>query len=93
MAVPLGGHADGHFGVLFHQLEVPLLYAADTQWVCEALSPDKRPRLLPRLISDSFKDVARSSDQVELFRNAGGTVLLCHDDAASAFDFAQGAKL
>jgi glyoxylase-like metal-dependent hydrolase (beta-lactamase superfamily II) len=93
LAVPLRGHADGHFGLLFDQLDVPLLYATDTQWVSEALLPERRPRLFPRLISNSFKDVARSSDQVAAFADAGGTVMLCHDDAPSFFDYAQGAVL
>lgn len=93
LAVPLRGHADGHFGLLFDQLDKPLLYATDTQWVSDALLPEGRPRLFPRLISDSFKDVARSCDQVAAFCNAGGTVMLCHDDAPSPFDYGQGAVL
>ena len=91
LAIPLPGHADGHFGLLFEQREVPLLYATDTQWVRDALLPEERPRLLPRLISDSFKDVAQSSDQVAAFANAGGAVVLCHDDQPTPFDYAQGA--
>ena len=92
-AVPLPGHASGHFGLLFGQMDVPLLYATDTQWVHEALLPERRPRLFPRLISDNFSDVAQSTDQVATFRKAGGTVVLCHDDAPTAFDYAQGAAL
>ena len=92
-AVPLQGHADGHFGLLYAQLDVPLLYATDTQWIPEALIPEGRPRLLPRLISDSYQDVARSSDHVVAFREAGGAVVLCHDDAPCAFDVAHGARL
>lgn len=93
LAVPLPGHAHGHFGLLFGQLEVPILYATDTQWIGEALLPGGRPRLFPRLISDSFSEVVRSSEQVAAFQKAGGEVLLCHDTAPSQFDFAQGAKL
>lgn len=92
-AVPLPGHADGHFGLLFDQMDVPLLYATDTQWVHDALLPERRPRLFPRLISNSFCDVGQSTDQVARFRKAGGTVVLCHDDAPTAFDYAQGATL
>ena len=93
LAVPLPGHADGHFGVLFDKLETPLLYATDTQWISEALAPKSRSQILPRLISDKFKDVASSSDLVFGFSQAGGTVILCHDDAPSPFDYAQGAVL
>lgn len=93
LAVPLRGHAQGHFGLLFEQRGKPLLYATDTQWVQDALLPEARPRLLPQLISDSYDDVAYSSDRVAAFRDAGGTVVLCHDDAPSRFDYAQGAVL
>lgn len=93
LAIPLPGHADGHFGLLFDQREVPLLYATDTQWVRDALVPEGRPRFLPRLISDSFKDVAQSSDRVAAFAKAGGAVVLCHDDQPTPFDFVQGAVL
>ena len=93
LAVPLRGHADGHFGLLFEQLEKPLLYATDTQWVSDALLSERRPRLFPRLISDSFKDITRSCDEVEAFHNAGGNVILCHDDAPSPYDYGQEAVL
>lgn len=93
LAVPLRGHADGHFGLLFDQLDKPLLYATDTQWVSDALLPERRPRLLPRLISHSFKDVVRNCDQVKAYRDAGGTVMLCHDDASYLYDHGQGAVL
>lgn len=93
LAVPLPGHADGHFGLLFDQLETPLLYAADTQWISEALAPERRPVLLPRMIAERCDEVVASSDLVFAFSQAGGDVLLCHDDASSPFDFAQGAVL
>lgn len=86
LAVPLPGHADGHFGLLFPRMDRPLLYAVDTQWLAGALFPSARPRLLPWLISDGYADVRRSSDLVEAFRGSGGTVLLCHDDAPSPYD-------
>ncbi|MEP2921414.1 MBL fold metallo-hydrolase [Sulfitobacter sp.] len=91
LAIPLPGHADGHFGLLFEQREVPLLYGTDTQWVRDALLSEGRPRLLPRLISHSINHVAQSSDQVAAFAKAGGAVVLCHDDQPSPFDFAHGA--
>lgn len=90
-AIPLPGHADGHIGLLFPQLDTPLLYATDTQWVGDALPRSARPRLAPRLISDSYAFTGHSSDSVENFRNSGGQVLLCHDDAPSPFDFEDGA--
>lgn len=86
LAVPLPGHADGHFGLLFPHLATPLLYAADTQWIAQALPQPLRPRLLPRLVADNLGDLGQSSDRVLAFHRAGGAVLLCHDDAASPFD-------
>lgn len=84
LGVPLPGHADGHFGVYFPESD--LLYAADTQWIAEALPTGKRPYLLPRLIWDDTNTGARSSERVAQFQSHGGKVLLCHDDAPSEFD-------
>lgn len=93
LAVPLDGHAAGHLGVLFPQLDVPLLYATDTQWLIEALPRAARPRLAPRLISDDFAASDRSADRVDAFQIAGGSVMLCHDDASFPFDVEEGASL
>jgi glyoxylase-like metal-dependent hydrolase (beta-lactamase superfamily II) len=93
LAVPLPGHAQGHFGVLFAQRKTPLLYATDTQWLIEALQPPARPRLFPRLISEDYRAMCRSADQVAAFRNSGATIMLCHDDASTPFDVEEGAKL
>lgn len=86
LALPLPGHADGHFGVYFRDCD--LLYATDTQWLAAALPEAKRPFLLPRLVSDDVEAGRRSSELVARFQAGGGKVLMCHDDAPSDFDLA-----
>ncbi len=85
-AVPLPGHAPGHLGVLFAQVDPPLLYATDTQWVMEGLAEQNQPYLLPRLIADDPVAAKNSSELVSQFQRQGGRVILCHDDAATPFD-------
>lgn len=93
LAIPLPGHAAGHFGLLFPQLPSPLLYATDTQWLLEALPASRRPRFAPRLISEDYQASCTSADQVDAFRRAGGTVMLCHDDVPARYDVEEGATL
>ncbi|MEL6170275.1 MAG: MBL fold metallo-hydrolase [Pseudomonadota bacterium] len=93
LAVPLPGHADGHFGLLFAKTDPPLLYGADAQWLLEALVRGSRPRILPRLLSTDYGAVASSSDLVAAFRDTGGDVVLCHDDAPTQYDLSAGARL
>ena len=92
MAVPLPGHAQGHFGVLFTQNKTPLLYATDTQWLIDALQPSARPQLFPKLISEDYGALCQSADQVATFHNSGGAVMLCHDDSSTQFDVEEGAQ-
>lgn len=93
LAVPLPGHAQGHFGILFPAADPVLFYATDAQWLLEALPQEARPRLLPRLISDRYAQVSTSSDLVEAFRLSGGRVVLCHDDTPTPYDLCEGASL
>ena len=86
LAIPLPGHAAGHFGVLFPQGKTPLLYATDTQWLLDALPVNARPRVASRLVCVDYPAMCRSADQVAEFRRSGGTVMLCHDDAPTPFD-------
>ncbi|MEM9499182.1 MAG: MBL fold metallo-hydrolase [Pseudomonadota bacterium] len=92
-AIALPGHADGHFGVLFPKSDPLLFYATDAQWLIDALPQNARPRILPRLISDTYAKVGQSTDVVEGIRNAGGRVLLCHDDTPTPHDLCNGASL
>lgn len=87
-AVDLPGHAEGHFGLCFARLPVPLLYAVDAQWCAEALEEDRRPGFPASLIADDPQALAEGTRRVRAFRQAGGEVLLCHDPAESRYDLA-----
>ena len=81
----------GHFGLCFAGLAVPLLYAVDVQWCAAALPEAGRPGFPASLIADDTSALADSSRRVLAFRQAGGEVLLCHDPAASAYDLPEAA--
>ena len=86
LAMPLPGHAPGHYGLCFTG-EKPLLYATDTQWMRAALAAGRAPRFLPGLIAENTRLVAQSTDLVRKFADAGGEVLLCHDPEPTAHDW------
>lgn len=86
LSIPLPGHAPGHIGVLFPQLDRPLLYAVDAQWLAAALPADRRPGIPATLVADDRQAVGSSSDSVLRFAQAGGEVVLCHDPSPSAYD-------
>lgn len=88
LAIDLPGHAEGHFGLCFTKLPVPLLYAVDAQWCAEALEEGRRPGFPASLIADDSSALAESARRVLAFRQAGGEVLLCHDPAESRYDLA-----
>lgn len=87
MAVELPGHADGQIGLAFPDLSSPMLYAADVQWLLDALVAGKRPGAPSLWIAQEPKQIERSTDLVEAFRDAGGDVVLCHDDNLTPYDF------
>lgn len=78
LIVPLPGHAVGHVGVAFPNLDRPLLYAADVEWIRGALHPG-RSGLAARLISDDLEAGKASSAKALAFEQAGGRLVLCHD--------------
>lgn len=87
LSLPLPGHADGHFGLIFPQLPRPLLYAVDAQWLRDALPKDRRPGFPSRLIAADPNALDASSDLVETFVRHGD-VVLCHDPHPSPYDLA-----
>ncbi|WP_299664099.1 MBL fold metallo-hydrolase [uncultured Ruegeria sp.] len=89
IAIDLPGHAEGHFGLCFPQLDPVLLYACDVQWVQAALAMPRQLPLLGRIVSQNKRDALRSSRKVAEFQRAGGTALLCHDPALTPFDLEQ----
>jgi glyoxylase-like metal-dependent hydrolase (beta-lactamase superfamily II) len=88
LAIPLPGHADGHYGLFFPNAH--LLYATDAQWLLAALAPGKRPGLPSRLFAEEPSAIDPTTDLIHLFRTAGGTVMLCHDPAPAPYDEAAG---
>lgn len=78
LIVPLPGHAVGHVGVAFPNLDAPLLYAADVEWIREALNPG-RSGLAARLVSHDPEAGKTSSARAFAFEQAGGRLTLCHD--------------
>lgn len=79
LAVPLEGHALGHYGVLFSNLEKPLLYAVDTQWLWQALAENRLPGYPVRAVYASERAARDSVERVRAFARAGGEVVLCHN--------------
>jgi glyoxylase-like metal-dependent hydrolase (beta-lactamase superfamily II) len=93
IGVPLPGHAEGHFGLMFPQLERPLLYAVDVQWLRAALPETRRPGFPAMLVAEDRGAHARSCDWVQDFAKAGGDVVLCHDPVPGRYDLTSaGAK-
>jgi glyoxylase-like metal-dependent hydrolase (beta-lactamase superfamily II) len=86
VAVPLPGHADGHFGLVFPLLQRPLFYAVDAQWLMAALPAPRRPGFPSSVIAADRVALARSSALVDGFARAGGDVVLCHDPEPTPFD-------
>lgn len=86
LAVPLPGHALGQIGLVWpqrepRQLEKPLLYAADVQWLWRAIAEDRVPGFPASLLTVDREGAARSIQFVRDFARAGGGVVLAHDPA------------
>ena len=79
LAVPLEGHMRGHTGVLWTGLERPLLYAADAEWLREAITGERSPGPPARLILDDVDAARESAGRIRRFIERGGEVVLCHD--------------
>lgn len=79
LAVPMPGHAHGHYGVLFSNLERPLLYAVDAQWLWRAMAENRMPGLPLRAVYANERLALDSVECIRAFARAGGEVMLCHD--------------
>jgi glyoxylase-like metal-dependent hydrolase (beta-lactamase superfamily II) len=79
LAVDLPGHMKGHVGYVWAQLERPLLYAADAQWLLKAIVEDRSPGAPARWIMDDPAAVKATGKRIAAFAAAGGEVVLCHD--------------
>jgi len=79
LAVPLEGHMRGHTGIVWTTGERPLLYAADAEWMYEAIIGDRPPGPPAKLILDNVEEARRSAARIRRFVEGGGDVVLCHD--------------
>jgi glyoxylase-like metal-dependent hydrolase (beta-lactamase superfamily II) len=86
IALPLPGHAAGHFGLVFPQLARPLLYGVDAQWLLAALPEGERPGFPARLVAAEPLETGPTCDLLEAFAQAGGDVMLCHDPDPAPYD-------
>ncbi len=82
LGVPLPGHMLGHTGIVWPQLDVPLLYAADTEWLFEAIRSDRSPGYPARAILHDVAAARETAIRVRRFSARGGKVVLCHDPEA-----------
>lgn len=86
LAVPLPGHAAGHFGLCFTG-GTPLLYAVDAQWLLAAVLADRIPGFPVSLIAEDSQALTESTALVRAFAQAGGDIMLCHDPAQTPWDW------
>ena len=92
IAVPLPGHCDGHVGLVFPNVERPLLYAVDAQWLMAALPALRRPGFPSSLIAADRTALGRSAALVDGFVRAGGEVVLCHEPEPTPYDLVPGGR-
>ncbi|MBN9221433.1 MAG: MBL fold metallo-hydrolase [Mesorhizobium sp.] len=88
VAVDLPGHSDGQFGLLFAQLDRPLLYAVDVQWLIKALVENRTPGFPASLIAEDFSAIEPTSAMLRRFLATGGEVMFCHDPGLTQYDLA-----
>lgn len=81
LGVPLPGHMRGHTGICWTGRDVPLLYAADAEWLFDAIKSERSPGFPARLILQDRRAARDSAERIRRFMAAGGEVVLCHDPA------------
>lgn len=79
LAIPLPGHMAGHTGILFTDEEAPLLYAADSEWLWQAVDEDRAPGFPASQILDDKAAAKDTRERLKAFVAAGGEIKLCHD--------------
>lgn len=82
LAIPLPGHAIGHFGIVWPGLSPPLLHAVDASWLTAAIMEGRLPAGPAHLIYAEPTLMAQSAAMVRAFARAGGEVVTCHDRVA-----------
>jgi len=80
LALPLPGHATGHCGLVWPRER--LVYAADAQWLGQAMRENRPPRGLARLVYEDEAAMLASLDTLRAAEAAGFEVRMCHDPVA-----------
>jgi glyoxylase-like metal-dependent hydrolase (beta-lactamase superfamily II) len=79
LAVPLPGHAIGHFGILWRDEAGPIIYATDASWTTQSLIEDRMPWISSAVVFDDRHAGRRTQELLREFQRHGGRILLCHD--------------
>lgn len=80
LAIPLPGHANGHFGLFWREDGRATLYAVDAAWSTRALVEDLTPGFSRAAVFDDG-DAGRGSERLlRAFIEEGGDVRLCHEE-------------
>jgi len=79
LAVPLPGHAVGHFGILWRDEAGPIIYATDASWTTQSLIHDQVPWISSAVVFDDRRAGRKTQELLREFRCRGGRILLCHD--------------
>lgn len=87
IAVPLPGHATGHYGVFFPQLPRTPFYAVDTAWTQAGLMESRERGAPIRFVADSYADARSTALIVRTFvHTTGCDLILCHDAHSTPYD-------
>jgi glyoxylase-like metal-dependent hydrolase (beta-lactamase superfamily II) len=79
LAVPLPGHAFGHFGMFWRDQAGPVVYATDAAWTLEALMRDQTPWISSAVVFGDRRAGWQTQQRLREFQGQGGRILLCHD--------------
>lgn len=79
LAVPLPGHAIGHFGIFWRDQAGPIIYATDAAWTLAALEQDRTPAISSAVVFDDRRAGWQTQQRLREFQRQGGRILLCHD--------------
>jgi glyoxylase-like metal-dependent hydrolase (beta-lactamase superfamily II) len=79
LAVPLPGHAIGHFGMLWRDQAGPVIYATDASWTTQSLLEDQMPWISSAVVFDDRRAGRDTQELLRQFHRQGGRILLCHD--------------
>ena len=84
LAVPLPGHAFGHFGIFWRDESGPVVYATDAAWTTQALLDDATPWISSAVVFDDRRAGRVTQSLLRKFKGEGGRILLCHDSEEAA---------